>query len=76
VLTTSEETVGDMAVGVELSHQYSVTFCCHATNGSKRAVWQNNFCHGVNSSGSAQICDQQGKGIHRSAPWKRVREKG
>ena len=33
--TTSEVVVGDMAVEVELSHQYSVKFCCHATDGSR-----------------------------------------
>jgi len=37
-LTMSETDVGGMAVGVEPSHQYSVTFCCHVTDGSRRAV--------------------------------------
>ena len=37
-LTMSETDVGGMAVGVEPSHQYSVTFCCHVTDGSRGAV--------------------------------------
>ena len=37
----SEADVGGMAVEVEPSHQYSITFCCHITDGSRRAVWQN-----------------------------------
>jgi len=36
--TTSEVDVGDMAVEVEPSHQYSVIFCCHATDDSGGAV--------------------------------------
>ena len=28
-----------MAVEAELSHQYSITFCCHVTGGSREAVW-------------------------------------
>jgi len=30
--------VDDMAVEVEPSHQYSVTCCCHMTDGSRGAV--------------------------------------
>jgi len=30
--------VGGMAVEAEPSHQYSITFCCHVTDGSKGAV--------------------------------------
>jgi len=36
--TASEGNVGGMAVEAEPSHQYSVTFCCHATHGSRGAV--------------------------------------
>jgi len=34
----SEADVGDMAVEVEPSHQCSITFCCHATGGSRGEV--------------------------------------
>jgi len=34
----SEVDVGVMAVEAEPSHQYSVTCCCHVTDGSKGAV--------------------------------------
>ena len=34
----SEMDAGDMAVEVEPSHEYSVTFCCCAIDGSRRAV--------------------------------------
>ena len=37
----SEADVGGMAVEVECSHQYPVTFCCCAADGSRGAVWQN-----------------------------------
>ena len=37
----SEVDVGDMTVEVEPSHQYSITFCCHVTDGSREAVSQN-----------------------------------
>ena len=30
-----------MEVEVEPSHRFSITFCCHATDGSKGAAWQN-----------------------------------
>jgi len=36
--TMSEMDVGSMAVDVELSHQYSITFCCPVTDGSRGAV--------------------------------------
>lgn len=39
--TTLEVDVAGMAVDVELSHQYHITFHCHVTDGSKGAVWQN-----------------------------------
>ena len=35
---TSEADVGGIAVGVEFSHQYSVTCCCHATDGSRNKM--------------------------------------
>ena len=38
--------VGDLTVKVEPSHQYSITCCCHATDGSRGAVWQNGVWHG------------------------------
>jgi len=37
-LTTSGADVGGMAVEVEASHQYSATFHCHVTDGSRGAV--------------------------------------
>jgi len=40
-LTTSEVDIGSMAIEVEPSHQYSITFCCTVTDGSRGAVWQN-----------------------------------
>ena len=44
--TMSDAGVGGMAVDVESSHQYSITFCCHVADGSRGAVWQNGFWHG------------------------------
>jgi len=35
---TSEADVGDMAVEVEVSHQYAITFFYHETDGSRGAV--------------------------------------
>jgi len=37
-LTTSEANIVDMAVEVEPSRQYSVKFCCRATDDSRGAV--------------------------------------
>jgi len=34
----SEKGVGDMAVEIECSHQFCITFCCHATQGSRGTV--------------------------------------
>ena len=42
--TTSEVDVGGMVVKVEHSHQYSVTFCYHVTDGSRGALWQYGIC--------------------------------
>ena len=36
--TASEVGVGGMAVKVEPSRQYSITFCCHVADGSRGAV--------------------------------------
>jgi len=30
-----------MALEVESSHQDSITFCCHATDGNRGVIWQN-----------------------------------
>ena len=51
----SEVGVGDMAVKVEPSHQYSITFCCHVTDDSRGAVWQNGVWHG--SAYEAKVCN-------------------
>ena len=37
---------GGMAVEVEHSHQYSITFYCHDIHGSRGAVWYNSIWHG------------------------------
>jgi len=37
---------GGMAVEVEPSHQYSVTFCCCMTEGCRGALWQNSVWYG------------------------------
>ena len=42
----SEAVVGGIAVEVEAFHQYSITFCCHVTDGNRGAVWQNSVWHG------------------------------
>ena len=36
--TVSEADAGGMAVEAEPSRQYSITFCCHTTDGSGEAV--------------------------------------
>ena len=36
-----EADAGSMAVEVEPSHQYSISCCCHVTDGSRGAAWQN-----------------------------------
>ena len=46
-LTATEADVGAMAVEVEPSHQYSITFYCCVTDGSGGAVWQNGTWHGT-----------------------------
>ena len=37
-LTMSEADVGGMAVEVEPSHRYFITFCCYVTDGCRVAV--------------------------------------
>ena len=43
---TSEADDGGMAVEIESSRKYSITFCCCVTDGSRGAVWQNGVWHG------------------------------
>ena len=43
--TTSEADVSGMAE-VEPALQYSIIFCCHVTDSSRGAVWQNGIWHG------------------------------
>ena len=50
----SEEDVGGIAAEDEPSHQYSITFCCHETDGSRGGVWQNGVWHG--SVYEAKLC--------------------
>ena len=57
---TSEVDGGGGAVEVCLSQQYSVTFCWHATDGSRGAVWQNGVWDG--SACKAKVC-------HWTPPW-------
>ena len=45
MLPTVSKVDGGMAVEDEPSHQYSITFCCCATDGSRGAVWQNIIWH-------------------------------
>ena len=54
VAMKSEAGVGDIEVEVELSHQYFVPFCCHVTDGSRGAVWENGAWHG--RAYGAKIC--------------------
>jgi len=53
--TTSEANVVYMAVEVEPSRQYSVKFCCRATDDSRGAVWQNGVWHG--SAYETKVCN-------------------
>ena len=43
---TSEVDVVGIAVDSDPSHQYSITFCCHVTDGNREAAWQNSIWHG------------------------------
>ena len=49
----SEADVGSMAVQVEPSHQYSITFCCCVTDGSRGVVQQNGVW---NAQRAASLC--------------------
>ena len=51
---TSEVDVDGMAVEVEPSHQYPVTFCCCVIDGSRGAVCQKDVWHG--SANEAKEC--------------------
>ena len=42
----SEMDISGMVIEVEPSHQYSSTCCCHVTDGSRGAIWQNDVWHG------------------------------
>jgi len=53
-LTASEADVVDTAVEVEPFWQYPITFCCHATDGSRGAVGENAIWCG--SSYEAKAC--------------------
>ena len=51
----SEVDVGGMALEVEPSHQYPITCCCHATDGSRGAVWHNGvWSEGMSLNSSMQ----------------------
>ena len=41
----SEVDVGSMAAEVEPAHQYSITCCCHATDGGRGVVLQHGVWH-------------------------------
>ena len=43
-----------MAVDAEPSHQYTITCCHHATDGSRGAVWDNGIWHG--GAIEAKVC--------------------
>ena len=51
---TASKADSGMAVKDEPSYQYSVTSCCHETDGSKGAFWQNGIQHG--SAYKAKVC--------------------
>lgn len=38
-LTVLEVDVGDVAVDADPSHQYSTTYCCPVTDGSREIKW-------------------------------------
>ena len=64
--TTSEADVHGMTGEVEPSCQYSITSCCHVTDGSRGAVWYNGVWH--ESVDEVKVCHwfpPRGKnGIH------------
>jgi len=51
---TSQADAGDMEVKVESCCQYSGTFCCCVTDGSRGAVWPHGIRHG--SGDEAKVC--------------------
>jgi len=53
-LPVSEVDVGDMAVEIEPSQKYSITVCCHETDGSRGEIWQNGIWNG--SAYGAKVC--------------------
>jgi len=53
--TASDADVGGTAVEVEPSLQYSVTWCCQVTDGSRGALWQNGVWH--ESVDEAKVCE-------------------
>lgn len=55
---TSQVVVSGMAVEVEPSCQYSITFCCCAMNGNRGEVWQ--------SRPDTEVCMKQGKERQKS----------
>ena len=61
-LMISDVDVDGMAVEVGPSCQYSITFCCHVTNGSREAFWQNGVWHG--SMYEAKVCYWMWKKLH------------
>jgi len=50
----SEVDIGDMAVKLEPSHQYSIIFCRCMTDGSRGVVWQISIWH--ESVYEAKVC--------------------
>jgi len=50
----SEADAGGTAVEIEPSHKYTITFCCHAPDSSREAVWQNGARWG--SASEAKVC--------------------
>jgi len=52
--TMSEADIGGMAVEIDPSHQYSITFCCHVTDDYRGMVWQSGIWHG--SVYEAKVC--------------------
>ena len=67
---TSEVEAGTTAVEVESSCQYSVTFWCYVTDGSRGTVWQNVIWHEVcmkKRCGIEFLCEEEtaSTGIHQ-----------
>ena len=59
---TSKTNAGGVTVEGKPSHQYSITFCCCATGGSREAVWQNVICCG--SACEEKVCHSMQKKLH------------